>query len=216
MRKPFVPAAENNKHAILKVITPWLTAARELIEVGAGSGQHAVHFAAALPHLRWQASELPQLLDGVTAWTSEAALPNLPSPCVLDVTAGAWPAGCWDALYTANTLHYMAWTAVAALMTQAARRLPVAAPLLIYGPFNRDGRHTSPGNARLDAWLRSQNPEYALRDRAAVIALAAHAGFVLCQDHGMPANNHLLAFRRAALDTRGAGPSERGMRGTAP
>lgn len=213
MRKPFVPAAENNKHAILKVIAPWLAYARTVIEIGAGSGQHAVHFAAAMPHLHWQASELSQALPGVAAWIDEAALPNLPPPALLDVAAGHWPAGCWDAIYTANTLHYMAWAAVGELFTQAASRLPAGAPLLIYGPFNRDGRYTSAGNARLDAWLRDRDPTYALRDRAAVIALAAHAGFVLCQDHGMPANNHLLAFRRVAPDACGAGQTKQFTRG---
>lgn len=216
MRKPFVPAAKNNKHAILRVITPYLAYARRVIEVGAGSGQHAVHFAAALPHLRWQTSELPHALAGVATWTSEAALPNLPPPCVLDVATGNWPGGSFDALYTANTLHFMPLESMSALFAHAACRLPAGAPVLIYGPFNRDGRHTSPGNASLDAWLRSQHPAYALRDRAAVIALAAHAGFVLCQDHAMPANNHLLALRRAALDAHDAGQADRSTWGVAP
>ncbi|MEQ8662510.1 MAG: DUF938 domain-containing protein [Gammaproteobacteria bacterium] len=200
MDKPFIPAAENNKHAILAAITPWLRAVEDVLEVGAGSGQHAVHFAARLPWLRWQASDLPARLPGIRAWVDEAALPNLPPPCALDVAVTPWPVGGCGALYAANLVHFMAWPDVAAFFAGAAAALRPGAPLLLYGPFNYGGRYVSEGNRRLDAWLAAHDPAFAIRDFEALAALAARCGFELCEDAALPANNRLLVWRRRHVD----------------
>ena len=188
-------AALRNREPILATITPYLRACATLFEVGSGTGEHAVHCAAALPWLRWQASEMPARLAGLSAVLAGAGLPNLPPPLGLDVRSGPWPAATVDAVFTANTLHCMSWPAAEALFAGVAHLLGRDGVLLIYGPFNRDGAFTSDGNQRLDAWARGLDPAFGLRDRDAVIALAAGHGFSLCDDHPMPANNHLLAWR---------------------
>ena len=109
--KPYSPACERNQGPILEVLQDWLSSSRQVLEIGSGTGQHAVHFAAALPHLSWQCSDREENLDGIRRWLDEAALPNTAAPLHLDVT-GTWPSGRYDALFTANTLHIMGWAAV--------------------------------------------------------------------------------------------------------
>ncbi|MEQ8232420.1 MAG: DUF938 domain-containing protein [Gammaproteobacteria bacterium] len=203
MEKPFIPAAENNKHAILAAIAPWLAGAREVLEVGSGTGQHAVHFAAALPWLHWQCSDLPAALAGIRAWTTQAALPNLPPPLALDVACRPWPVSPRDAIYAANLVHFVPWTSVVAFFEGAATTARPGALLLLYGPFNYGGRYVSEGNRRLDAWLAARDAALAIRDFEALDALAARHAFELCEDAALPANNHLLVWRRRP-DDRGA------------
>lgn len=199
MTKPFFPAAERNKGPILEALRAYLCVPARVLEVGAGSGQHAVHFAAALPGVVWQCSDLPECLPGIRAWVEESALANLLPPVVLDVAqeAAAWPGGSWDAIYSANMLHFMPWEAVPVFMSGCTRALCDQGLLVVYGPFNEEGRYTSEGNRRLDAWLAAENPAYAIRDREAVCALAAAAGLRLLEDRAMPANNRLLVWRKA-------------------
>ena len=204
MEKPWIQAAENNKHAILAAITPWLGTVRDVLEIGAGTGQHAVHFAAALPWLRWQCSDRAALLPGIRAWIDEASLPNLPAPLALDVTSQPWPVAACDAVYAANLVHFMPWPAVGAFLAGAATLLEPGAPLLLYGPFKYDGRHVSEGNRRLDAWLAAQDPAFGIRDFAALDKLAGQYAFELCEDAALPANNRLLVWRRGGDGGAGA------------
>lgn len=192
--KPFAPSCERNKGPILDVLRPRLAAAREVLEIGSGTGQHAVHFAAALPHLIWQTSERAAELCGLRAWLDEAALPNTPPPLALDVAAD-WPARRFDAVFSANTLHIMSWSEVEALFAQLPQALRPAAQLIVYGPFNYGGRHTSPSNAAFDQWLQARAPHMAIRDFEAVDALAQQAGLRLIEDREMPANNRCLVWR---------------------
>jgi len=196
MDKPFIPAAENNKQAILAAARAWLEGVEHVLEIGAGTGQHAVHFAAALPALVWQTSDLAPQLPGIRAWVADAALANLPPPVELDVCARPWPVTGFDAIYAANLVHYMAWASVVALFAEAGERLPPAAPLLLYGPFNYAGRYLSEGNRRLDAWLAARDPAFAIRDFEALDELAVRHGLELCEDAALPANNRLLVWRR--------------------
>lgn len=197
MTKPFFPAAERNKDAILAALAIRLGDARTVLEIGAGSGQHAVHFAAAMSWLTWSPSDLPAALPGLTAWWEDAALPNLARPLVLDVDDAIWPPGPFDAVFTANTLHFMAWPQVRALIAGSARVLRAGGELMIYGPFLRDGRHVSDGDAALDRWLAGHDPAFAIRDAADVEALAREAGLMRVDDIALPANNRLLCWRRA-------------------
>ena len=167
-----------------------------MLEIGSGTGQHAVHFAAALPHLVWQTSELEANLEGIRLWLGEATLQNLPPPVALDVT-GTWPDSRFDAVFTANTLHIMSWPNVQMLFAALPKVLTADAVLAVYGPFNYNGRFTSPSNASFDEWLKQRSAESGIRDFAAVDELARSVGLSLVEDRAMPANNRTLVWRRS-------------------
>ncbi|MET0288750.1 MAG: DUF938 domain-containing protein [Pseudoxanthomonas sp.] len=194
--KPFAASCERNRVPILDVLQPLLRHARSVLEIGSGTGQHAVHFATAMPWLRWQTSERAPLLSGIAQWLDEAALPNTPAPLALDVSEGHWPAAPFEAVFSANTLHIMGWPQVVALFDGVARVLSDDGVLAVYGPFNEGGAYTSASNAEFDAWLKARDAASAIRDVEQVDALARTAGLALEADHAMPANNRLLVWRR--------------------
>ncbi|MGH7108681.1 MAG: DUF938 domain-containing protein [Acetobacteraceae bacterium] len=195
--KPYSEACERNRAPILEVLREHFADRRHVLEVGSGTGQHAVHFAAALPQLSWQTSDVASNLPGIRQWIEESGLPNLPQAIALDVTA-AWPNERFDAVFTANTLHIMSWADVRALVTALPAVLTPDAVLAVYGPFNYDGRFTSPSNASFDAWLKQHySPQSGIRDFAAVDELARSIGFALVEDRPMPANNRTLVWRRS-------------------
>ena len=194
--KPHSEACERNREPILAVLRRHFADRRCVLEIGSGTGQHAVHFAAALPELTWQTSDREQNLPGIRRWIAAAGLANLPPPLALDVS-GLWPEARFDALFTANTLHIMAWEHVRALFAALPAVLAADAVLAVYGPFNYDGTFTSPSNAAFDAWLKQRSPESGIREFAAVDALARSSGFALLEDCPMPANNRTLIWRRA-------------------
>jgi cyclopropane fatty-acyl-phospholipid synthase-like methyltransferase len=194
--KPFSPASERNREPILTVLRDFFADRRRVLEIGSGTGQHAVHFAAALPHLQWQSSDRAEHLTGIASWLDEAALPNTPPPLALDAARGPWPPTAFDAVFSANTLHIMSWSEVEALFAALPAAMTPDAKLAVYGPFNVDGRYTSDSNAAFDASLKARAPHMGIRDVAAVDALAAAAGFALQADVLMPANNRLRLWRR--------------------
>lgn len=194
--RPHAPATERNREPILDVLRTRFADRRRVLEIGSGTGQHAAFFAAALPQLTWQASDIAPALAGIRAWLDAAGLPNTPPPLVLDVTRGDWPAGPFDACFSANTLHIMDWNAIRAMFVGLDATLADDALLAIYGPFNRNGAFTSPSNARFDAWLRAQAPAQGLRDVEAVHDLARAIGLAPVADIAMPAHNALLLWRR--------------------
>ncbi|MFI4885382.1 MAG: DUF938 domain-containing protein [Steroidobacterales bacterium] len=196
--KPCSEACERNRAPILEVLRDHFADRHGVLEVGSGSGQHAVYFAAALPQLTWQTSDLESNLPGIRLWIEESGLPNLPPPIALDAT-GSWPDARFDAVFTANTLHIMSWPEVRALFAALPKVLTDNAVLAVYGPFNYDGRFTSPSNASFDAWIKQHySPQSGIRDFAAVDELARSAGFALVEDRPMPANNRTLVWRRTA------------------
>lgn len=199
MDKPFAPACERNRDPILAVLRQHFVDRRTVLEIGSGTGQHAVHFAQALPHLHWQATDRADNLPGIRRWLDEAALPNTPPPLELDVRA-AWPQQSYDALFSANTLHIMGWAEVERMFSKLPMVAASDAVLAIYGPFNVGGHPTSDSNAAFDAALRAADPQRGLRDVEAVDALALAAGFILQQDHAMPANNRCLVWRLGMSD----------------
>jgi cyclopropane fatty-acyl-phospholipid synthase-like methyltransferase len=194
--KPYSDACERNREPILAVLLQHFADRRRVLEIGSGTGQHAVYFAAALPHLVWQTSELETNLPGMRLWLDESNLPNLPPPNALDVT-GAWPETRFDAVFTANTLHIMSWEHVRALFAALPKVLTGDAILAVYGPVNYNGRFTSPSNASFDEWLKQRSPESGIRDFAAIDELAHSIGFSLIEDRAMPANNRTLVWRRS-------------------
>ena len=193
--KPFSQACEDNKEPILEVLTPLLADAHRSIEIGSGTGQHAVHFAGCLPYLTWQTSDVAENLPGVRLWLADAGLPNLPPPIELDVT-GHWPPGVYDAAFSANTVHIMGDAEVAALFAGLPKVLTPGAPFALYGPFNYGGRYTSDSNARFDQWLKARDPASGIKDRDHLADLGEAHGLVLTEDHPMPCNNRILVFRR--------------------
>jgi SAM-dependent methyltransferase len=195
MAKPFSPACERNQEVILDVLRQVFADRHRVLEVGSGTGQHAVHFARAMPQLVWQASDVAANLGGIRQWLSEAALPNTPEPLVFDIDGEA-PAATFDAVFSANTLHIMAWPQVQRLFRALPGVMGEAAVLVVYGPFNYGGRFTSESNAAFDASLRAAQPERGIRDVEAVDALAQAAGLRLAEDRAMPANNRCLVWHR--------------------
>jgi SAM-dependent methyltransferase len=193
--KPFAPACDRNREPILAVLRGLLADRRTVLEVGSGTGQHAVHFAATLRHLRWQTSDVRTNLPGICLWLADAALPNTPVPICLDV-AGDWPTSSYDAVYTANTLHIMGWTEVQAFFERVVSVLTPGGLVIVYGPFKYLGLHTSASNAAFDATLRAADPLRGVREFELVDALARAAGLALVEDRAMPANNRCVTWRR--------------------
>jgi cyclopropane fatty-acyl-phospholipid synthase-like methyltransferase len=196
--KPFSEASERNRGPILKVLRRWLTGPARVLEIGSGTGQHAVHFAAALPHVDWQPSDRVENLPGIAAWIDAASLANLATAIALDVNARGWPEGGFHGVFSANTAHIMSWQEVERMFAHAAAALHPGGLFMLYGPFNYGGRHTAESNARFDASLRAQAAHMGIRDFEAVERCARANGFVLLEDNAMPANNRLLVWRRAA------------------
>lgn len=194
--KPDAPSCARNREPILEVLREHFADRRRVLEIGSGTGQHAVFFAAALPQLTWQASDRADNLPGIRAWLADAQLPNTPDAIELDV-AGPWRAGRHDAVFSANTLHIMHWREVEALFARMPRVLEEGGKLAIYGAFNYGGRFSSDSNAAFDAWLKARGAHQGIRDFEAVAALAAAAGLALVEDRAMPSNNRMLVWRRA-------------------
>ena len=188
-------ACERNKGPILEVLRTELPGAHRVLEVGSGTGQHAVHFARHLPQLEWQPSEVPALLGPLRERLQLEGTANLAPPLALDVTA-QWPAGPFDAVFTANTLHIMGLPAVHDFFRGVGRSLGPRGVLCVYGPINYRGAYTSPSNAQFDAWLKQRDPASGIRDFEALDQLARAAGLTLRADHAMPANNRTLVWRR--------------------
>ncbi len=196
MNRPYAESAEQNKQVIFDAIKSYLQG--EVLEIGSGTGQHAVHFAAQLPDLRWQTSDLAANLPGIEAWIEESGLENLLPPIALDVNAD-WPDHRYDLVYTANTFHIMDETSVSRCVEGAGRCLKPGGVLAVYGPFNYGGRYTSESNARFDQMLRTRDPLSGIRDFDWIEQLAAAAGLDLLEDVEMPVNNRTLIWQKRTL-----------------
>ncbi|HEY0846903.1 MAG TPA: DUF938 domain-containing protein [Noviherbaspirillum sp.] len=196
MTRQFSAACERNREPILAILRDVLKDARQVLEIGSGTGQHAVFFGAALPHLRWQTSDLPQNHASIHGWLHEAALPNVLPPFELDVSSDEWPPGPFDAVFTANTCHIMAWDQVRAMFAGVARILRAGGVFCVYGPFNYEGKFTSESNALFDMSLKAQGEHMGIRSFEDVDRLAHEHGMTLVADHEMPAHNRMLIWKR--------------------
>lgn len=197
---PFAPSAERNKQPILQVLQQQLPSAGRLLEIGSGTGQHVVYFAAAMPDWLWQPSEQLQHMPGLQQRLQQQAGGNVLPPIELDVAQAAhWPLReRYHAVYAANVAHIMSWPQVQTMFAGIQRCLQAAGVFLLYGPFHRDGQPTSAGNAAFDAQLRSpDNPHgshQGIRDDHQLIRLGRAHGLQLVDDVAMPANNRILVF----------------------
>lgn len=197
--KPYSEACEQNKGPILAVLQEVFTQPGTVLEIGSGTGQHAVYFARQLPHLVWQPTDIAAYLPGIRMWLEEADLPNLCTPLVLDVSCKPWPITRVDGVFSANTTHIMSWPQVQHLFAGIGEVLIAGGCFCLYGPFNYGGRYTSDSNARFDQMLKMRDPQSGIRDFADLNALAKEAGLVLVQDYPMPVNNRTLVWRKSGI-----------------
>jgi cyclopropane fatty-acyl-phospholipid synthase-like methyltransferase len=193
---PFSEACERNKGPILSVLRAVFAARMQVLEIGSGTGQHAVHFAADLTHLTWHPTEQLKYLPDLASRIKLQGSPNLRQPTVLDVNQSVWPLRSVDAMFSANTLHIMGWAEVQAMFRGLDAVLTSDGVLAIYGPFRYGGRYTSESNRDFDRMLTERDPLSGLRDIKDVTALAERHGLRLEADHDLPANNRLLVFAR--------------------
>ncbi|NMJ41338.1 DUF938 domain-containing protein [Roseomonas sp. JC162] len=194
----FAPAAARNRDPILAVLRGVLPARGVVLEVASGSGEHAIHFAAAMPALTFQPSDPDaDARASIDAWAADA--PNIRPALALDAAAPDWPITAADAVVCINMIHISPWASTEGLMRGASALLPEGAPLVLYGPYKREGAHTAPSNAAFDADLRTRNAAWGVRDLEAVAALAAANGFGPPGVAEMPANNLTVVFRRQVL-----------------
>lgn len=196
--KPFWPACERNRGPILEVLRRVFEGVDDVLEIGSGTGQHAVWFAAALPHLVWRTSDLPEYHPAINAWIDEAKLDNVERPLALDVGVGPWPIARADAVFSANTTQVMRWPEVVAMFDGVAGLLPEGAIFVLYGPFVRDGSHTSASNAAFDRALRAHDTEMGLRELRDLQRIAAAGSLTLEDDLAMPSNNRTLVWRKSS------------------
>jgi cyclopropane fatty-acyl-phospholipid synthase-like methyltransferase len=194
--KPFVEACERNRAPILEVLRIELAGKSRLLEIGSGTGQHAVYFAPEFPGLVWQTSDVVRNHPDIRAWLDEAGLANVLPPLALDVCEDDWPSESYDAAFSSNTAHWMSWPEVECLFSGVGEVLQAGGAFCLYGPFNYRGKYTSASNARFDHWLKARDPSSGIRDFEAVDELARKAGMTLRQDYEMPANNRVLAWSK--------------------
>lgn len=192
--KPFSESCEQNRAPILEVLRIELAGKSRLLEIGSGTGQHAVYFAPEFPELTWQTSDVAENHAGIRAWLEHTVVANVLPPMALDVCKDDWPAAGYDAVFSANTAHIMSWPEVECFLAGVGQALETGGVFCLYGPFNYNGHYTSESNARFDQWLKQRDPMSGVRDFEALQTLAAKAGLLLIQDYAMPANNRTLVW----------------------
>jgi len=194
--KPFSEACAENRGPILEVLGPCLRSVRTVLEIGSGTGQHAVYLAVELPHLIWQTSDRREHHAGIHLWIEDSGLANVLPSLDLDVR-DHWPRDRFDAVFSANTAHIMSMPEVEAMFHGVSTVLADGGLFALYGPFNYGGRHTSESNERFDQWLKARDPRSGIKDFEALDLLAADLGMVLAEDYTMPVNNRILLWRRS-------------------
>ena len=195
MERPFSQACENNKEAILAVLKRYFSDVDSVLEIGSGTGQHAVYFGEHLPHLTWQPADQQSYIQGIQSWLDWKPLTNVLPPVELDVNL-PWPIDSVDAIFSANTVHIMSWPEVEKMFQSIASVLNPRGVFCLYGPFNYRGRYTSESNANFDQCLKQRSPLSGIRDFESIDSLAGRAGLALVSDETMPANNRCLVWQK--------------------
>ncbi len=194
--KPHAESCDENSQPILEVLKPRLPANTRVLEIGSGTGQHAVRFARELPCITWQTSDQAEMHGGIHMWLDEAALANVLPPIELDVTTDHWPSEQYDAVFSANTAHIMSAEAVDAMFRGVGKVLRAGGRFLLYGPFMYQGKHTSESNIRFDQWLKEIQPHRGIRDVEWLKQIASEGQLHLEEDIEMPVNNRILVWCR--------------------
>jgi len=195
-QKPFSESSEQNKHVILDVIQPLFTDHQAVLEIASGTGQHAVHFAHAMPHLIWQPSDLAGNLSGIQEWISDSQLTNIKMPIELNVSETPCPQKMFDVVYTANSFHIMSHQNVTDFFAKVASLVNSKGLITVYGPFNYHGQFTSESNAQFNNWLTQRDPLSGIKDFEWCNQLAENAGLSLAHDVEMPHNNRILCWKK--------------------
>lgn len=196
MNKPYSESCDQNRDPILSVISPLFAACNRVLEIGSGTGQHAVYFAANMPHLTWCCSDCRPQLAGITMWLADAGLENIEPPFELNVSSTQWPEIEIDAVFTANTVHIMNQHDVINLFRGVGRLLKTGGSFVIYGPFNYNGSYTSASNESFDHWLKDRDPASGIKHFEDLERLAEENGLQLVTDYEMPVNNRILHFEK--------------------
>lgn len=192
--KPYSESCDQNKYPILEVLQSEFAHAQRVLEIGSGTGQHAVFFAEQLPHVIWQTSDRLEYHSGIGLWLTESHLSNVLSPIELDVTLDHWPQQTYDAVFSANTAHIMSAVEVEHMFGGVGKVLEPGGRFCLYGPFNYHGQYTSDSNARFDQWLKQRDPNSGIKDIDDVTQWGEQAGLTLVKDYEMPVNNRILAW----------------------
>jgi cyclopropane fatty-acyl-phospholipid synthase-like methyltransferase len=194
--KPFAESCAQNQQPILDVLQKEFANAQHVLEIGSGTGQHAVFFARALPHLVWQTSDVAEHHPGIQAWIDDEGPDNVRTPLSLNVETDGWPNTQFDGIFSANTVHIMGWPEVEKMFAGIGQVLEQGGRFCLYGPFNVNGQFTSESNARFEQWLKSRDPKSGIRDKAELDTLAEAAGLSRVATHTMPANNFILVWKK--------------------
>ena len=193
--KPYAESCEQNQGPILQVLEPLVEQRKTVLEVGSGTGQHAVYFSAVFPHLRWQTSDLVENHSAIQAWIADSGLSNVMSPLELD-SRGSWPDQQYDLIFSSNTLHIMSSEAVLQMFNRLPGCMYDSSVFLVYGPFNYQGGYTSDSNARFDQWLKQRDPVSGIKNFEWLKDIADRCGLECFEDIEMPANNRILLWRK--------------------
>ncbi len=188
------PSPENNKRVIGEKLVDAFATRRHILEIGSGTGQHAVWLAVRMPHLTWQTSDLQQNLEHIRQRLKVEGPDNVLQPLQLDVSDERWPEAQYDGIFCANSIHIMSWENVVLMFSGIGRVLEKGGRIVLYGPFKYGGEFTTPSNQNFDDWLKSRDAVSGIRDFEAVDELAAQIGLQLIADHPMPANNQLIVW----------------------
>lgn len=198
--KPFSESCEQNKQPILSVLKQFFIKKSRALEIGSGTGQHAVFFAREFPNITWLTSDQAEYHSGIKMWLEESALKNVEGPFLLDVNQTSWPIKKVDAVFSANTVHIMDWPSVENMFTGIGEILEQEGVFCLYGPFNYNGQFSSDSNARFDLWLKQRDPLSGVRDFEALEKLANKVNLSLVDDVEMPANNRMLVWKKLVED----------------
>ena len=193
--KRFSEPAERNGRPILEVLRGEFAGCRSVLEIGSGTGQHAVRFASAMQYLRWQTSDLDENHEFIKPWIADSGLANIALPLSLDVRTAALPEASYDGIYSSNTTHIMSFPAVQSMFSIIGRALRKSGAFCLYGPFRQDGEFNTASNAAFDQSLRARDPESGIRDLEDLDELGSQHGLARSNLYAMPANNHLVVWR---------------------
>ena len=194
MNKPYSESCDQNKEVILSVISPLFSSLSNVLEIGSGTGQHAIYFAEKMPHLTWQTSDCLSNLDGINMWLADTELTNVLPPLELNVSHSQWPQLKVDAVFTANAIHIMQQQDVVNLINGVGKLLKQGGSYVIYGPFNYNGLYTSKSNENFDHWLKQRDPLSGIKNFEEIESLANSNNMQLVTDYEMPANNRILHY----------------------
>jgi len=200
--KPYAESAERNAEPVLEILRHEFRDCADILEIGSGTGQHAVRFAAELDYLQWQTSDLEENHEGIRAWIADAGLPNVRMPLSLDVTTADVPPAAFDAVYSSNTAHIMSFDAVVEMFALVGKVLRPAGVFCLYGPFSREGRFNTASNAAFDASLRARNPAMGIRDLDELDDVGARHGLRRVSIYAVPSNNLVTVWQK----TEGSSP----------